>query len=517
MKRFIFISILFALMVYTVISCKPKASNNVTPADGNFPAEIANIFISKCATTGCHNAASSAAGLTLDSWEHLFQGDGQGAVVVPYCTQYSLLLYRVNTDSSLGTIVLPIQPPTISTSNPATPLSKSEYMTLYNWIASGAPDKYGNIPFASDPDTRQKIYLTEQGCDLVSVIDAKSMVIMRYIQVGIYPGLTEAPHCIAMSDDGMSAYVGFYAGPGIQKIDTRSDTVVGTVNMSNSGVPGGGSWGIAIASPDNSGVALTNFQSTGGLELLNTSPTSFKHKSYYSNGLGFAYLHGIESNPTWDTFYMTGQYGNVIYKFFPAVLQIGNNPVKQISVDANPPLATDSNNSKPNPHEIQMVPDDSRYFVTCQGTNDVRVMDAYADTLIKVIPVGSYPQEMAMSGNPATPYIFVCCMGDASNPGAGEGNIGSVYVLDYNTYQVVSIIYGDFALPHDLAVDDQDGLLYVVSTNSDPNGPKPHHVTACGGRAGWYSVYKFGPNYFVPANKNRYQTTVFPYSIDPRF
>ena len=104
-------------------------------------------------------------------------------------------------------------------------------------------------------------------------------------------------------------------------------------------------------------------------------------------------------------------------------------------------------------------------------------------------------------------------MEDAANP--NPGNRGSVYVIDMNTFSVVKIIYGDFYQPHDLCVDEQDGLVYIASTNSNPSGPAPHHVTACGGRPGWYSVYDL--NTLKPADTRRYEVTVFPYAISPRF
>src|SRR5690606_13702283 len=127
----------------------------------------------KCATSGCHNAQSfaNAGGLRLDSWEHLFNGGNNGAVAIPYNVENSSLLYFLNTDSSFG----PIAVPTMPLHQPA--LSQEEYLAVRDWVAGGAPDKNGNIPFADNPDTRQKIYLTQQGCDLLAVIDGEKKVV----------------------------------------------------------------------------------------------------------------------------------------------------------------------------------------------------------------------------------------------------------------------------------------------------------------------------------------------------
>ena len=156
-----------------------------------------------------------------------------------------------------------------------------------------------------------------------------------------------------------------------------------------------------------------------------------------------------------------------------------------------------------------MTPDYSRYFVDGQLSNNVYVLNRSNDSVIKVIPVGAYPQEMAISTSKN--YLFVVCLNDATNP--TPGSLGSVYVIDYNTLEVVTVLYGDFYQPHDIAVDEQDGLLYICSTNQ--NGPPPHHVLGnCSGRDGWFTVYDLNT---LTMYDYRYQTPVFPYAITNRF
>jgi DNA-binding beta-propeller fold protein YncE len=486
------------LMALAETACKPKKPNTQpTPDYGKFPDAIGKIIVGKCATTGCHNAASyqNAAGLQLDTWDHLFLGSGNGAVVVPYNTDYSPLLYFVNNNAARGTVAAPTMPYN------ASPLSDAEYNTLKEWIANGAPDKDGNIAFSSDADTRQKIYLTQQGCDLVAVIDAKSELTMRYIGIGTSPGLIESPHCLRVSGDGNNAYVSFLAGIAAQKIDTKTDMLVGNINL------GSGSWNILYVAPNDSMIATTDWIADGRIVFANTNTLSVLENLTGSGSGIFVYPHGIASSLVGDTFYVTAQYGNVVYKYQPY------EPFyKKISINGNPPVATNNNdNSSPNPHEILMSPDHKRYFLTCQSTNEIRVMDAHADALLKVIPVGTFPQEMAISVT--KPYLFVTCMEDAGN--TLPGRKGSVYVIDYNTYEVVKVIYGDFYQPHGIAVDDRTGKVFIASSNSNPDGPAPHHATACGGRAGWYSVYDL--NSLSPKSSKRHQVAVMPYSADTRF
>ena len=512
MKNYLLI---IALTIFAAIicatSCKHKAAVNVTPAAGNYPDSISKLLVNKCTNAGCHNQASyqNAGQLLLDTWAHMLQGGTSGAVVVAYNTTYSPLLYYCNPDSTLGIKV------TDAAHNDL--LTVAQYQSLAGWIAKGAPDNDNNIPFATNPDTRQKIYITVSGCNLIAVIDAQSKLVMRYIPVGTYPG-DNSIHDVAVSSDGNYAYISFYAGSILQKIDTRTDTVIGYTDLSGAAPGGQGQWGILQLSPQDTAIMVSGFQASGSLVTINTSTMQINNNmtadvNTVGQNSGLIYPHGIANNAAFDTFFVTLQYGNVVDKiaftdgFRPKYLSVNSDPAATYTV----PAVT------PDPHQIIMTPDYSRYFVSCENTNELRVMDAHADTLITAIPVGYFPQEMALYTSGAKNYLFVACLLDSLNQPhpPSSGNIGSVYVIDYNTYQVVKILNGDFNTPHDVAVDIQDGYLFIVSENNFTGGIPAHHVTACGGNAGWYTVYNL--NTLAPADNIRYELAKFPYAIANRF
>lgn len=486
--------------------CSCRDRNNGTDDDpidmGGFPDAVGKIIVAKCATEGCHNAASymNSAGLRLDSWQHLFEGGNSGAEVIPYSAEFSPLLYFVNTDPKLGIVATPTMPYDPTGVN-ANKLSTDEYNTLKDWIVNGAQDRDGNIAFSTDAETRQKIYLTQQGCDLVAVIDVATNLVMRYIKVGTKAGTTESPHCIRTSNDGNYAYVAFLASTGIQKIDTRTDQVVNTTTL------GAGSWTLVYVSPDDKMVATTDFSSDGKFLCINTENMTIAPAYTITNGGALVSPHAITSNLACDTFYITGQYGNTVYRWSPTA---PGPAFASFSVNGNPTVVATSP-STPDPHEIVMVPDHSRYFVTCEKSNEVRVLDARTNQVLAAIPVGAKPQEIAMLKT--KPYALITCTEDEA--GVPAGRKGSVYVINQNTYEVIKVIKGDFYQPHGIAVDERSGRIYIASTNFSMDGPAPHHATACSGRAGWYSVYSL--NTLEPLNGKRYSTTVMPYSADVRF
>jgi DNA-binding beta-propeller fold protein YncE len=477
-----------------MVSCKHDAIKPYEGDSGNFPPEVAKIIVNKCATAGCHNAASyeNSGGLLLDSWEHLFDGGDNGAVVVPYSTEYSSLLYFINTDSAEGIVLAPTMPKDMPS------LSKEEYNTIRNWIAGGAPDNKGNIPFASDADTRQKIYMTMQACDKVAVIDAKKNVVMRYISVGT-SATTEVPHCLRVSPDGQYAFVSFTAGNTMQKISTTTDQVVADIPL-----PMGGSYNVFLISPDGTKVIVSDWRSSGQLVYINL--LTMKQKIF--NGQ-YAYPHGVASNPSFDTFYVLAQYGNAMYKFdYDGFMN------KTLSIDGTPPsVTTDTNANSRNPHEIVMTPDYSKYLITCEKSNEVRIMSRANDSCIVAIPVGAKPQEIAISHK--HPLAFITCMEDEPTTIGSVTFRGSVYVINYQTNQLITAIKGKFSSPHAIAVDDKNNTFYFADRNVNPNGPAPHHTTNCLGKNGAYHVYDMTT--LQPADTRKFEVLPDPYSADSRF
>lgn len=451
----------------------------------NFPTDIESIFINRCATSGCHNAASytAAGGLLLDSWEHLFNGGNNGAVVVPYNADNSSLLYFVNTYPELGTTAEPTMPYNDNV------LSRDEYNLLKDWINNGAADKNGNIPFAENTTSRQKIYMVQQGCDLVAVIDAEKQVVMRYISVGEDYG-TENPNNIIVSPDGRYAYVSFWNASLIQKIDTDKDSVIARLQM-----PRAFQKSMAL-NINGTKLIACNWYSQD--VILIDAATMQIEKNY---GQNMRFVGGFTANNA-GGFYATSQFGNTIYNINADGTYVA------ISVDGQQPVQ-ETSASTPDPYRIVMSPQKDKYFITCTNTDEVRVLSTANNQLLYTIPVGHNPQEMAVSSKDN--YLFVSCMNDT----AGVLDVGSVYTIDYNTAEVVKIIRQQFFQPNGIAVDEKNDLLFVFSRNEDKNGPPPHHSSPCDGRNGFYQVFNLQT--LSPATNRRFEVTVDPYIAATRF
>jgi len=483
-KAIITLLLSFAVLLFTTTCRKDKGT-----VSNGYPEEINKIVQAKCATPGCHNAKSKegAAGLAMETWTQLFEGGRNGAVCIPYSHEYSLLFLYCNTDPALGAI----NQPTMPYGKP--PLSKAEMKTLTDWIDNGAPNSEGKVAFADNPN-RKKFYVTNQGCDVVTVFDAATLLQMRYINTGA-SSQVESPHMIKISPDGKYWYTCFSNnGTILEKHLTSDDSYVARATI------GIGSWNTFTISNDSKYAYMVSWESmSNNAKVVPVNLTTMTALPSWS-GI-FDWPHGSSINPKGDTVYVTCNSGNFIYKI-PA-----DDPGSLTSHSADPsnPIPTDP--APVEPHDMTWLPDSSAYLVTCSKSNYISVMSRKNDQVITTISTGHYPVEMSLSTSPSTPYLFVTCMYDTTDPGTR----GSVTVINYKNFQKIKNIKTNMAEPHGIAVDDASGLVYVANRNI--TGPLPHHVTNCGGRIGFVSVIDITTLNVLPVKREIAQD---PYSVAVR-
>lgn len=456
------------------------------PDYNEYPDEIGKIIFTKCATPGCHNDASkeAAGGLSLASWEKLFEGGRNSAAVIPFRSDYSTLFYYTNTYSDLGVTLSPTMPYNQGH------LTREEIVLIKNWIDNGAPNRNDFVKFSDNPN-RKKFYVTNQGCDVVTVFDQATLLPMRYINVGS-SGSIESPHMIKVSPDKQYWYVLSLAGTQLKKYRTADDSFVASATI------GPGYWNAFTISGDSKTAYCTDLSPiTGKIAMVNLSTMAVNVQ------IGFNYPHGCALNNSNDTLYVTQQIGSSkLYKVPVADFSA----YSEINLFSTPPALP------LNPHEVVFSPDGSKYFVTCQGTSEVRVFQSGTDQLLATIPVGASPTEMSFS--PATNYLFVSCTEDTLN---FPGKRGSVAVIDYQNNQFIQFIYTGHQ-PHGIAVDESKGLVIVVNRNFASDGPAPHHSGECGGRNGYTTFIDLSTLSVLKSGNStkRIEIAVDPYSVSVR-
>jgi YVTN family beta-propeller protein len=475
-----FLNISLCLSLFT--SCKWDTSEI---ASRGYPEEVGKIILTKCAVSGCHNDASyqGAGGLNLSSWDKLFEGGNGSACVIPYRTDFSTLCYYVNTFSEYGISLSPTMPLN------GNPLSKEEVKTLFDWIKNGAPDKTGFVKFSENP-MRKKFYVANQGCRVVAVFDQETNLPMRYIDV---ESGNASPHMIRLSPDKKFWYVISLGGSSIKKYRTVDDVFVGQIPI------GVGNYNTFCITQDSKKAYIVDFSAIGKIIEVDLENMQFLN-SYTTSD--WSNIHGSCLSPDGQYLYVTSQLQNRIFKIPVNDFSNYTEIVMNSSFPSTQQGVTD-------PHEVIFSPDGSKYFVSCNSSDEVRVFNASTDTLISSIQTGQYPVEFTISLN--HPYLFVSCMEDISHLSAPtNGKKGVISVIDYNNNTLIQHIDAGFYQPHGISVDESKDQLIVASRNLDNNGPTPHHTTSCGGRNGFITFVNLNT---LQKTGARVEISVDPYSV----
>lgn len=475
MRKLIFFSLLFFALTGVFNSCRKDAPLHV-PGQSGYPLHIEKIILGRCAVSGCHNteSAEAASGLDLTTWELMFRGNRSGAVVIPYWSELSPVFLFTNVYHELGNMSTPTMP------LGREPLSKDEVVQIKEWIAQGAPDANGFVKFSDNPN-RKKYYITNQGCDLVAVIDRESELQMRYVKVG-HSESAESPHRVLVSPDQQHWYVIFINSNVIQKYRTSDDSFVGEANI------GSGSWNTFAITPDSKFAFVSDF-ATGIIAYVDLQQMSLIVKYQ-----GYTLPHGtvIDNN---SMLYVLDSPGSKLYKIDVS------DPMSETSTTVNLAPGTV-------PHEILFSADMSKYFIAAQGRNEVQIYEKSNDGLVASVPTGIFPQELGFSASKN--LLFVTCMEDTVS---FPGKRGSVTVIDLNTNTVVKNIYTGFQ-PHGIYVDDDKGVVLVANRNVSLTGPAPHHSSLCAGKNGSLAIIDLNT---LNVLYDRYQElSVDPYAIDAR-
>lgn len=439
--------LLFAAL-FCLASCKEEVSQPPEPV-GEFEQNVQPIFNRHCVE--CHSSQNAVRRLVLSSWESLLMGSENGAMVIPFQPKFSHLFQHLHTDTTLSPVASPLMP------IGRNPLSRQEVMAIYNWIQNGARNRDGKVPFE---ESSSKIYVTNQAADLVAVIDKRTGLLMRYVDVSAEGGISQnplqSPHYVTISHNKKYWYVSLIAKGEVWKFDAEADTLLAKVNV-------GSSPAHILCSPDDSTLYVSNFSASANrITIVDATTMTVKRVSPPINTAP----HGLALSRNGRWLYATAFESDRIFE-----LDLQTFSTRQFSLRR--PGEPSMRNYRP--YQVTLSPDEKKLFVTCNGDatfdGDLRIIDL--ETLdVKAVTVGKYP--ILMDYTPDKSRLYVA-----------NRNSNSVSVVDVQSEVVVATIENVGIQPHGLAVSS-DGFVYV--SNESLIGFVGHHPTDGGFRAGTSSI-----------------------------
>ena len=430
-----------ALLLSSVIvsGCKEDTQVLTPPIDYNnintivYSQHVQPLLSATCATSGCHDAVTKAAELSLVSWNELIKGSRYGEVLIPFQEKRSLLTMLFD-----GTALRKLHP---ALGNRA--LTGDELAFLKRWINQGAKDDNGVVPFAHSV---RRVYCPNQADDNVAIIDIDNQVVIKYVNVGNSPAI-DGPHYITA--DNNFWYVSLIGTSQVWKFDAHADTLVGTVT-----VPG--SPALLALTPDGSKLYVSQFMlsSTNRVIVLNTATMSVSTLIPV-----WTMPHGMRMNHAGTRLYVSNMMSDNI-----SVIDVATDEViatLPIAYDARPFGPT-----KYTPMEIAVSPNDSLFMVTCSEWREVRMFAAATNSLIDSFQVSDQPWHLQFTPDGQFCYIT-----------NRRGNAVSVIHIPMRHVMSTIISPSAFSYPHGIDISG-DGRYIFLSNENVGHNYVPRYNTA---------------------------------------
>ena len=421
---------------------EPEIVDEGVPA----PSAVQRIFNQNCTTTSCHSSVAPAAELSLVSWDRLIEGSRYGEVIIAYRPDDSHMIDHL---TGRATPRMPLS---------RDPLPPADIETIRQWVADGAPSAEGDIPFA---ETKRKIYVTNQGSDKISVIDADAMVVMRILDVGVLPG-ADVPHNVYVDRQNRFFYVSLITSGRVSKFDAETDELLATTQVGQSPAN-------MVTSPDGSTLYVTNWHQTNTtFHVLDAATMTERYFLTFPPNLG-TLPHGLCITNDGSTIYTTQEGTGFVFR-----IQLGETAEDAVLT----PIFLGDPAASLRPLQVLLDDNEERLFVTCNGTGEVRVIELATDEMVKTIDIGGKPWLLDLTDDGRRIYV---------------GNWGSnaVDVIDPATMSIVTSLTNEsegrtvFARPHGVAITEE----YAFVSNENTNGGIPeHHPTEGGGNNGTIAI-----------------------------
>jgi len=434
----VFIILVFNL--FFLLGCSHDIIDYTTVEQIVYSQHVQPIFKNNCLSSGCHNSQDRANGLALTSWESLIRGSDYGAVIISGHAEHSHLVEHLEGEAEPR---MPLN---------RRPLPEEQIEFIARWVEEGARNDAGQRPYEN---ITKKVYISNQGDDLISVISTEHNIVTRLLPVGDSPSL-DVPHNLFFDPQKRFLYTSLIGSGEIWKFDTITDSFVGKA-------PAGNASANVVVSPDGSKAYVTNWDITNpdgrAVQVIDTATLT----RIQQINVGLA-PHGISFSHDGKLIYVTNYLSDSV-----SILNAADNTEIArvlLAPDVNPVRS-----SKYQPLQVVLTPDDRLAYVSCFESNEVRVIDTAAKTVIAAVPVGKRP--FLLEVTPDGQFVYVA-----------NQQSDDMSVIRVATNQVITTIESPaFANPHGIAFTPDGRYAYVTNENLDGSF-EAHHPTHHGGNTG---------------------------------
>lgn len=442
----------------------------------SYSNHIQAIFNSSCAVHSCHVGADDVSEdkrsalykalhggqFSLKSWADLFDGSKDGAVVIPYKSSKSDLVFHINYD----TLVAPVANPHMPLLGFNLPIDQIK--TLIRWIDRGAPNDQGAIAYTYTP--RGMVIAVNALEDLLAVVDVDKNLVIRYVNVASQADSSLAfgsPHHVKVDPRGRYFYVTLITARELWKFSASTYEFLGKVTIPSQVGRVAQPADIALSATGDTAFVSDFNSSPGRVVMVSTSAMQVIGVITLLAPLPPTLPHGLLLSHDRSRLFTTNSgTGNL------SMIRLSTMSQTLITLDTTGASLTTTTN----PYLCDITSDDRYLFVTDfrLGAQNIFIVDLQRDSTKawKAIPIGGRSVHVAIT--PDERYAYVC---NFSN--------NSVEVIDLTNYSVTTIP-NTGQQPHGITFTPDGTLAYITTENLNNPNP-PHHPTA-GGKGASYMI-----------------------------
>lgn len=383
-------------------------------------------------------------GLRVDTWQHLVEGSERGEVLIAYDPGNSLIVEVAEQALREGQEGAP---------------TRAEIDRVRAWIADGAQNDAGEVPYAGETDL---LYVTSQGEALVTVIDMSANLVVRTVDLKEMGFDANAkPHHVAVEPDGSYWYVSLIGANKVLKFD-RSNELVGQFDFE---VPG-----MLALDPGTSrlfvGRSMSAVNPPTRVGVVDREAMTVEEVDVF-----FPRPHAIAAQPD----------GRLVYS-----ASLAQNEVATVDPEAEVVELTSLEGPVHTLVQFAVSPDGSQMVAGGQLSGQVFFFDAQGatPTVTDTLTLGGQPWHPVYTPDGAAVYM-------------PRKTANAVTVLDARSRRVMATIEDEgLAEPHGSTVRP-DGRYVYVSGNNRTGDYRPRYALGDNAKAGTVTVIETATNEVV--------------------
>jgi len=246
----------------------------------------------------------------------------------------------------------------------------------------------------------QKAYITLQGQDKVAVIDIISGKLLKHINVDL-SNVSDSPHYVVIDNTNGYWYCTLISTGMVLKFDLKSDNLVGSVTVGN--MPA-----LMALDIENQFLYVSRFMPMMGMSTESQEIHQINVQSMEVTGVvvvGADSPHGIALSSDGKTLWVASNQASHIFKIETSEFGNSSYQPQNFPLGSEVPEPIEINDGIYNALELELSHDDSKLYVSCSNTMQVRVFDTETGDSLTTIMTGMMPWHMQISEDDSKLYV----------------------------------------------------------------------------------------------------------------